>query len=74
MLNKNKNKNNNRLLSIFVILIYIPIIVSIFVIFAMNKDLRYKEEINIEVGEKLPLLKDYLDTEDLNRVNKNITW
>ena len=33
-----------------------------------------KEEINIEVGEKLPLLKDYLDIEDLNRVNKNITW
>ncbi|MBO5414833.1 MAG: D-alanyl-D-alanine carboxypeptidase family protein [Bacilli bacterium] len=74
MLNKRKKKNNNGLLSIFVILIYIPIIVSIFVIIAMNKDLRYKEEINIEVGEKLPLLKDYLDTEDLNRVNKNITW
>lgn len=74
MLNKRKKKNNNGLLSVFVILIYIPIIVSIFVIIAMNKDLRYKEEINIEVGEKLPLLKDYLDTEDLNRVNKNITW
>ena len=69
-----KNKNNNRLLSIFVILIYIPIIISVFVIFAMNKDLHYKEEISIEVGEKLPLLKDYLDAEDLNRVNKNITW
>ena len=74
MLNKKKKKNNNGLLSIFVILIYIPIIISVFVIFAMNKDLHYKEEISIEVGEKLPLLKDYLDTEDLNRVNKNITW
>lgn len=74
MLNKKKKKNNNGLLSVFVILIYIPIIISVFVIFAMNKDLHYKEEISIEVGEKLPLLKDYLDTEDLNRVNKNITW
>lgn len=74
MLNKKKKKNNNGLLSIFVILIYMPIIISVFVIFAMNKDLHYKEEISIEVGEKLPLLKDYLDTEDLNRVNKNITW
>ena len=70
----NKKKNNNGLLSVFVILIYIPIIISVIVIFAMNKDLHYKEEISIEVGEKLPLLKDYLDTEDLNRVNKNITW
>ena len=74
MLNKKKKKNNNGLLSVFVILIYIPIIISVFVIFAMNKDLHYKEEISIEVGEKLPLLKDYLDAEDLNRVNKNITW
>ena len=73
MLKKNKNKNNNRLLSIFVILIYIPIIVSIFVIIAMNKDLRYKEEINIEVGEKLPLLKDNKTTDNtLYKVKLNI--
>lgn len=74
MSNKKKKKNNNRILSLLVIMIYIPIIISIFVIVAMNKDLNYKEEIKIAVGEELPLLKDYLSIEDLNRVDKKITW
>lgn len=55
------------------ILIFIILIILISLLFIYNKKnkLIYKEEITINVGDKLPSINDYVDKKDLNKV-KNI--
>ncbi len=56
------------LILIFIILI---ILISLLFIYNKNNKLIYKEEITINVGDKLPSINDYVDKKDLDKV-KNI--
>lgn len=74
-----KNKKNDRKCTItFIIIVLIVImiaIISVFVFFSYNKDLSYKNNISIKIGEELPTIDSYVDKEEQDRLDSGkIEW
>jgi len=71
---KVKNKKRNIIIGILIMLIIIiAIIIITFNIY--NRALSYKNSISIKIGEELPVINDYVDNEELKRLdNKKIIW
>lgn len=60
---------------ILVIFVLILVLIAVLLFCLSNKDLKYQESIQILIGEELPTLDEYLDSDDLKRVdNLEITW
>lgn len=56
-------------------MIYIPLVASIIMINIFNKDINYKKEINIKVGDEIPEISDFVLEDDLKRLGKDsINW
>ena len=53
----------------------ILVLIAVLFFYLSNKDLKYQESIQILIGEELPTLDEYLDSDDLKRIdNLEITW
>lgn len=75
MFSKKKKKSKNIILSFLIIMIYIPLVASIIMINIFNKDINYKKEINIKVGDEIPEISDFVLEDDLKRLGKDsINW
>lgn len=60
---------------ILVIFVLILVLIAVLLFCLSNKDLKYQESIQILIGEELPTLDEYLDSDDLKRIdNLEITW
>ena len=60
---------------ILVIFVLILVLIAVLLFYLSNKDLKYQESIQILIGEELPTLDEYLDSDDLKRIdNLEITW
>lgn len=60
---------------ILVIFVLILVLLAVLLFCLSNKDLKYQESIQILIGEELPTLDEYLDSDDLKRIdNLEITW
>ena len=60
---------------ILVIFVLILALIAVLFFCLSNRDLKYQESIQILIGEELPTLEDYIDSDDLKRVeDSEITW
>ena len=60
---------------ILVIFVLILVLIAVLLFCLSNKDLKYQESIQILIGEELPTLEDYIDSDDLKWVeDSEITW
>ena len=60
---------------ILVIFVLILVLIAVLFFCLSNRDLKYQESIQILIGEELPTLEDYIDSDDLKRVeDSEITW
>lgn len=60
---------------ILVIFVLILALIAVLFFCLSNRDLKYQESIQILIGEELPTLDEYLDSDDLKRVeDSEITW
>ena len=70
---RRKKKNKKNIFSIIGILIFLAFLGTFLVLY--NRDLVYKTKVSIKIGEELPTIKDYVDDEELKRIdNKEIKW
>lgn len=70
---RRKKKNNKNIFSIIGILIFLAFLGTFLVLY--NRDLVYKTKVSIKIGEELPTIQDYVDDEELKRIdNKEIKW
>lgn len=68
-------KKRNTLFIIIGILIFVSVAIISALIFYNNRPLKYKNSISIKIGESLPTIESYIDSEELNRLdNKEIKW
>lgn len=68
-------KKRNIVFIIIGILIFVSVVIISALIFYNNRPLKYKNSISIKIGESLPLIDSYIDSEELNRLdNKEIKW
>lgn len=68
-------KKHNILFIIIVIIIFVSVAIIGALFFYNNRPLKYKNNISIKIGESLPLIDSYIDSEELNRLdNKEIKW
>lgn len=63
---------NNILLKILLFALIIIIFLSINSINIEYKELIYKESIDIKIGDNLPIINDYVDNENLKKLDSNI--
>lgn len=60
---------------ILVVLVLILVLIAVLLFCFGNRNLNYRESLQILVGEELPTLEDYMGSADLKRVdNPEITW
>lgn len=71
---KNSNKNYlflNIMISLFIVIIFL----SFNIINVNYKELFYKQSVSIKLGEELPIISDYVDEENLKKLDsKKIIW
>lgn len=73
--NKKKNKKRNILFTIISLFIIVIVAVSVVSLTHYNKDLSYKNSISIKIGDQLPTIESYADSEELERLgNDKIEW
>jgi len=65
----------NLLLNMIIWSLNILIFSSINIIYINYKDLNYKESVSIKIGDEIPTITDYVDNENLERLDSNkIEW
>ena len=71
-MNKKKKKRKMIILTIVIVII---LIMAITLFVYSNRSLKYKTEVTIKVGEKIPTISSYVSKSELKRIsNKNIKW
>ena len=66
---KNKKNRKRNILFIGIGLFIIIFITVVFIAFQLyNKELIYKDSVSIMIGEELPVINDYVDNEELRRL------
>lgn len=76
-MSKNKKNHKKRNIILIICSLFIVIVGTVFGIFYIeyNKELTYKDRISIKIGEELPIIQDYVDSDQLNRLdNTEIEW
>ena len=67
-------KKNKIIILIFILLIIIIIPVIVFLNFC-NRDLVYKKSVSVKIGGSLPVIDDYVDKEEKERLDSDqIEW
>lgn len=70
-----KSKKRNILFIVIGLFIVIFVAAAIIVYSFYNRELTYNKSVSIKIGEELPDIKDYVDTEEIERLdNSNIEW
>ena len=69
---RKRKKNKKKILIIVLIIIFILFLLGAYLIYTKTNIFTYKSKITIEVGEKVPSIKDYL-YKDSDKV-KEIVW
>jgi len=73
MTKRKKSKKKRKLIKVILGLLLLSIIVGITYVLIFNKDiLEYKSKITIEIGEKVPGIKEFLYNED--EIEEEIVW
>lgn len=68
-------KKRNIIFIIIGVLIVIVAAISVYVLTIYNRYLNYKNSVSIKIGDNLPTIESYLDSEELKRLeNKEIEW
>ena len=72
------NENRNKYIILLCLLIMLLVIFSFFsinIIYINYKELNYKESLSIKIGDSLPSIRDYIDAENLNKLDvDDIKW
>ncbi len=68
-------KKKKRKMIILTIMIIVILLVAVALFMYSNRKLKYKTEVTIKIGEKIPTISSYVSKDELKRIdNKNIKW
>ena len=66
-------KKKKRKMIILTIMIIVILLVAVALFMYSNRKLKYKTEVTIKIGEKIPTISSYVSKDELKRIdNKNI--
>ena len=74
MAKRSKKKKRQKYIFIFVIIVISLFAFNSYYFYVYKKGINYRTKITIEIGEKVPVITDYVSNEDLDKVGKEITW
>lgn len=72
---KKNNKKRNIIISVVIVLLVIIFVGVTFIFNYLNRDLNYKDSVSIKIGDELPTIDVYVDSEELKRLDSTeIVW